>query len=449
MTLRRLTVAALLGIASVAPLAAQTPDAVDAAIRQRWEQLLSEEAQRVNKSLTGERLTASTDEKRAIYAAAVRRLFDEKLPVDNRPLVRDKVREHDRHYVSQLQTPATELKTAKSVDVRSTNPVTAGLSERSGFTELLALALTGQNFFNANDTAVTLNINALALFSLADSEVYSELFLYQQHSLARRFSGSVSFGAKVPEKVITGLSGLPDAEKVFDVFVWDVKLRLLGDRDPRSPAWYPLTLGRMSTDLVVITGMVPTEDAPLVGTLLNQVLGEWLTDLKRRIAHSLQLSFKTAGTHLTKENGRNKYTGELLFDMGLGQHADVTANLLYSVADDVRLGAAQEFQVKKWTVNASITTHFADNAIVSGRAVGWNSGFAVDMFQDKASLPISVDNTWKVFTTFEVPLSDAATIPLSVVYSNDPNALTKQKYVSGFLGINYDFSALGKLFKGN
>ena len=38
-------------------------------------------------------------------------------------------------------------------------------------------------------------------------------------------------------------------------------------------------------------------------------------------------------------------------------------------------------------------------------------------------------------------------IPFSVIYTNDSNALAKQKYMSGLVGFSYDFSALGNLFK--
>lgn len=44
-----------------------------------------------------------------------------------------------------------------------------------------------------------------------------------------------------------------------------------------------------------------------------------------------------------------------------------------------------------------------------------------------------------------IPIREAAKIPISVVYINDANALAKSKYVSGQVGISYDFSALKKL----
>lgn len=436
------------------PCVAQQKDA-DAVIGERWSAILKEVQGKRAAPAIAAAPEVQAAHKREVYREAVAKLSQDpalrRFAQPDLGLVTEQTRKEDRALIQELKTSNVENKTAKAVDNRSTNPVTLGVAERSGFTEFIALALSGQNFFNANETAVTLNLNALALFSLADADVFSELYRYQQHSTLRRISGSVTFGAKIPEKAITGLSGLPDAEKLFDVFAWDVKVRLLGDRDPRSPQWYPLTLGRAGLQNEInttVAGLVPVEDAAIIQEVLNEHLGAAVKALKRQIDRSMQLSFKTSGTHLTEEVGRNKYVGELLFDAGIGPKADVTANLLYSVTDDVRLGAESPFKVKQWTFNASLTTHFGENAIVKGRAIDWNSGVAVNLFQDKAALPITVENTWKLFTTLDIPVADAAKVPISVVYTNDPNALTKQKYASGFIGINYDFSALGKLFKG-
>lgn len=452
----RLTTISCALVATILPAALNAQQNVDEEIKARWIAALADAQKRVSAAPE----TASAEEKRAtrreMYKTAIEKLaLDDRLrrlEIADVSLVTEQTRAEDRELVKQLRTQNVENKAAKSVDSRSTNPITSGLAERSGFSDFIALALNSNGFLNANENAVTLNLNALALYSLADPEVYSELYRYQQHSGIRRLSGSITFGAKVPEKQITGISGLPDAEKLLDVFAWNVKVRLMGDRDARSQRWYPLTLGRGGLRVQIaalVPTLVPVEDAALVAELMQADLGGVVREIKSRIARSAQLSFKTSGTHLTKEEGKNKYSGELLLDAGLGPKADLTANLLYSVVDDVSLGAEKAFKVKKWTFNASLTTHFGENAIVNGRAVDWNTGFAVNVFQDKGALPIPVDNTWKLFTTFEIPVADAAKVPLSLVFSNDPNALTKQKYVSGFVGVNYDFSALGKLFKGN
>jgi hypothetical protein len=59
---------------------------------------------------------------------------------------------------------------------------------------------------------------------------------------------------------------------------------------------------------------------------------------------------------------------------------------------------------------------------------------------------VPASNTWKVFSTFAFPIRGGGRIPVSVIYSNDPNAVAKERFVSGLIGISYDFSALKQLF---
>ncbi len=432
---------------------AQTAE-LDAKIRERWTAIFSEVTKARGLTVADNQLSGTAEENVAAYREMVQRINRDPaliaLAFPDVSLVGEKVREEDRKYVDAMIQQHAETAVAKSVDSRSTNPSAASLTERSGFTELVALAMNGRNIISADDTAVSLNLSALALISLADPKVYSELYRYQQHSLLRRIGGTFVFGAKVPQKEITGLSGLPDFDELLDVFVWDVKVRVLGDRDPRSEKWYPLTLGRggLAVQLnPVVLGLVPTGDLAIVRDLLTEALGANVASIKQAIARSPQLTAKFSGTHLTEEEGKNKYSFGVLFDVGMGP-TNVTANVLYAITDDVRLGPAEIFEVKQWTVSGSMTTHLAADAIVRGRTVDWSVGALANLFRDTAQLPIPVDNTWRIFTTVDVPVGDAARIPVSVIYTNDPNALEKSKYVVGQIGISYDFSALKKLFTG-
>ena len=70
-------------------------------------------------------------------------------------------------------------------------------------------------------------------------------------------------GARVPEKEITGISNLPDFDKIVDALSWDVKARVLGDKDPRSARWSPLTLVR--TGLLVQKAALIVSLAPTAG----------------------------------------------------------------------------------------------------------------------------------------------------------------------------------------
>ena len=349
-----------------------------------------------------------------------------------------------------------ESRVPVSVNAPGSNPLTGGLAEKSGATSLASLAADLSNgFFNADSTAVSLNLSALALVALRDTTTYSSIYNYQRHGLARRFSGTVVFGSKVPEKEITGLSSLPDFDKLLDVFVWDVKVRVLGDRDPRSRRWLAESLYMTvpSSVLVSLLGNArntaqATQDAGIVVSALQSAAAKKHKVFVDRIARSPQASVLVSGTHLTKETGKNKYKFVGMYDQGIGR-SDLTANVQYARTDDVRLGADQLFQTKLWTLAGSVTSHFAPGVVAADRTIDLTVGFAAAIFANKAEIPtpVEVKDTWKLTTTLDFPIKGGGKIPFSVIYTNDPNALTKQKYVSGLVGFSYDFSALKELFK--
>jgi hypothetical protein len=452
---------ALVLLSAAAPAAARqlSRAEIDAAFDQRlrefWDRVLAEEARTAGLTITDRRLSGSREAKTAVYTKAL-----ERLRADNTLLEL-----FTPAYVRSLVDEQVESRVPTSVNATSTNPLTAGLPERSGSTSLLALAADLRSVATAlassNESAISLNLSALALVSLRNPALYSSIASYQQHSFARRLSGTFVFGAKIPESEITGFSGFPEFDRLLDTFGWDAKFRVWGDKDPRSSRWSDQTVRRAglraheAAVLVSQTGTTPRqgesiqqalEDIQIVQTLVSASLGQDLAALKSRIARSPQLSIKVAGTHLTREAGRNKYTFAGLFDVGVGP-VDITANAQYAITDDVRLGADQLFQTKIWTVSGGVTSHLAPNSIVRGRTIDWSVGGSFALFTDTDSLPVPVENIWKFFTAVVVPVGGGGRIPVSIVYTNDPNALTKERYVRGQIGLSYDFSALKQLFK--
>ncbi len=429
--------------------AAGQPLVSDETIRARWLTTIGAVAGPQGVTVQANGFQGTDEQKRDAYREAIGRLLQEPVRSTVDPaIIQQTVRAQDRRWIEALRASGTESRVPKEVDSRSTNPVTRGLTERSGLTDLVALALNGQNVVSSDATAISLNLNALALVSLADPDVYSELYRYQQHAFARRFGGTVTLGSKIPEKELTGVSSLPDFDTLVDAVGWDVKVRLIGDKDPRSAEWYPLTIGRgadLNSIAAVVSSLVPIGDALLVSGLFQDALSHWLTDLKQRIARSAQLTGKISGTHLRNDSGKNKYTAALLFDVGVGA-TDVTANGTYAVTNDVSLGVDRLFAVKRFDFSAQVTSHLAGGAFATGRTADWSLGSTGTFFVDKASVPVPLQNTWKIFSTFDVPVGKAAKIPFSIIYSNDPNALEKSKYLSGFVGISYDFAAIGQLF---
>ena len=459
MTCRRAVagfVVALAVLASATPANAQRASrseidaAVDARLAELWTRFLAEAARDAGLPVSDRRLTGARDAKVAVYTKVLDRLRDDA----------ELLALFTPAYVQALIDEQVESRVPISVNATSTNPMTSGLPERSGSTSLLALAADLASVASADKTAISLNVNPLALVTLKDSDLYSSIADYQRHSLARRFSGTVVFGAEIPESEITGFSGFPDFDRLLDTFGWDVKVRVWGDKDPRSARWSPTTvragglLTQKAAVLLSLVGATPRageppqqalEDAAIVQSLLAKQVGEGLAAIKSRIGKAPQLSVKAAGTHLTQEAGRNKYAFAALFDIGLGP-SDLTLNAQYALTDDIRLGVDQLFQTKIWTVSGGVTLHLVPNAIVAGRTLDWSVGGSLAMFTDTASLPVPVENTWKIFTSVEVPVKGGGRIPVSVIYTNDPNALTKEKFVRGLIGLSYDFSALQRLF---
>jgi len=438
-----------------APALAQQPSRaeieakVDALLKEKWDRALAATAQQLGLTLQEGRLSGTREQKVKAYTQVLDQVAQDKDLLTFVPQV------FSQAYVKELINQRVESRMPTSLNATSTNPATAGLAERSGSTSLAALVADFSNIVSADKTAVSINLSALAFVSLSDEKVYSELANYQRHDLARRLTGTLVVGAKIPEKEITGLSSLPDFDTLLDAMAWDVKFRVWGDKDPRSKRWYDLTVrdgGFLTQKSAVLLGLIggaapekAIEDLQIVRELLDGALGKAVSDMKTRIARSPQLSIKAAGTHLTKETGKNRYAFAALFDVGVGP-SDITANAQYAVTDDIRLGVDQVFKTKIWTLSGQITSHLAPDVIAPGRTVDWNVGASAALFQDAKSLPVKADNTWKVFTSFEFPIKAGGKIPVSIIYSNDPNAIGKQNYVRGQIGVSYDFSALTKLF---
>ena len=467
---------AILGVLIImrAPVAAQTPAAGTQTrpaelteaektnlLRKQWIEALQTVATKHGLKVDDIRLSEGQDDARKkAYAEALQALAKDPdmapfFAVDEN-LVREHVRETDRVWVERLIAAGAAQKEAKSVNATSTNPVAPKSAERSGFTDLVALALDSQNFLAADKSAVSLNLNALALVGL-NSETVSAQAAYRRYDALRRLGGTFTFGAKIPEGEITGLTGLPSAATILDVMAWDAKVRIVGDRDPRARRWYPEMLGwlgGLNEIAASLIEMLPAGEDRLVQQVIadqNSFLRQESARIREELVNSLQISIKVAGQHLTKEKGKNKYTIALLGDQGFGD-TDLTFNLLYSVVDDVSvddvtMGADGVFAVKTWSGAVGLNTLVAKNALVQGRATELSLNGKFDIPTDTAAAPIERKTVWNVVGSISLPWGDAAKIPVAVTFTNDPNNLKKEKFVTGYIGVSYDFGALKSLFK--
>lgn len=425
---------------------------VDEWVRSHWPLHLAKSAAEKRAQVIGATTVAGDDSlQESVYEAAIQAMAADP---DLLKLIEPAIPE----YVASFINERAESRAAVSTGGGNTSSLGQGLIEESGATSLAALAADLKSAVSADKTAVSVNLSALVFASLSDPRVYSDVTVYQRHDLLRRFSGTIVFGQQIPEKEITGLSGFPSADHLLDALSWDVKARIWGDKDVRSARWSSATvlaLGLVAQQMALLPSLVQVPVTSDRDAILHSVeilrrvserfLGKSLATTVERIGRSPQLSIKTSGTHLTNETGRNKLAVSALFDAGAGP-SDFTVNAQYSTTDDVSLGPSNLFKVKSWTLGAALTSHLAPGAIVEGRTLDWVIGLSGTAFTDTASIPMPVKNTWKAYSTLDFPIKGGGKVPLSIIYSDDPNALTKQKHVSGHVGISYDFGALKNLF---
>ncbi len=329
---------------------------------------------------------------------------------------------------------------ARSFEAAASNPASVDLVERAGLIDKVALAIGSTNLVSADETAVTLSLNAAALLSKGPED------------LLARLGGSMTFGAKIPESEITGFSGFPDLGRLFDVFVWDVKVTLIGNRNPLGRKWRPdrERLGRDGWIDAALLGVVPTDPTATGAQLANlqAVLAARgvarVEEVKEKISRSWLVSAKFAGQYLTEQTGKNKYSASLFLDGGLGA-ADLTANATYSVVQDDTEPGLTPFDLRTWAFAAGLTGSIMSGALIKDRSTEWSLAADVSVPADGAGVPVSRKTLWKTVLVFKFPFTKTAYLLVSVVYTNDPNALSKQKYVRGQIGIQYDFGSLKRL----
>lgn len=414
----------------------------------------------VQKEFAARLAAATTDaEKRTLYRQMFETLVrNESLqPRLTTAAYRDAIaQDSSRAYTGLVTAVGADLResaVSPSVNAPLSNPAANGLIERSGATELIALAADLKSLFASEGSAVTLNLNAIALFrgTTRNNINAGAQHLYSQHENWRRLTGSVTFGAKIAENDLTGIGSIPNPNELFDAITWDVKVRAIGDRDPRASKWYQLLVGRMGT-VTELTATVPTHaivpiaDTGVATDAANEVLADENRLAANQVANSLLVSVKTSGQHLTQEAGRNKYSVAVMVDRGFA-NVDFTANATFSSADAPEIAATDPFKTKDWQVSAALTGTVLKNALVNGRGAELSAAFSGIFPMDDDAVPLDRKNIFKLNTTLTLPFLDKAKIPLSFTYSNDPNNLEKEKYVTGQIGVSYDFGAIWSALK--
>jgi hypothetical protein len=381
---------------------------------------------------------------------------------------------------------------ARSNSSASTNPAATGLLERSGITDLIAIALDNFDFAGANEDAVTVSLNALALRAGGSDGVYSNPLEFQRHDFLRRLGGSFSFGARVPKAEITGFAGFPDANQLFDAVGWDIRIRIFGDRDPRARKWKELLEGVAvwTNRAALITGettrqMLQGGNAGIDGAFGGAIIAEvnrrgtdTLQNAQRRLQNSWQVTLKAAGQHIAEMQDASRYSVTLLADRGVGSGLDLTLNATYARSSEGPLEAAASGslslpvsgvsaqqdsirikRVENLEVNLGLTGTILDGALapdrgveisLTGRMAAPLAETLVRVMPDGSETAMAVDreSVYKASLSLKLPLFDSGSIPISVIYTNNRDSLIDQNVVEGRLGVSWDFGAITNALKG-
>lgn len=352
------------------------------------------------------------------------------------------LREVQLGLAAEAQENSSEL--ARSLEAAASNPGSLALAQRAGTVREVALALRNSGFLSADENAVTLNLNAASVFCrnrLNDCGW-------------DRLGGSVTFGSKIPEKDIVGFSGIPDPNHLLDVLVWDTTVRVWGDRRPDSAHWKAQRNAMAFHGWALARGVHTSMFPPTIATdrmaieakemedELNAVARRDYAALQRTIGRSVLVTVGFSGLHLTEEEGKNKYTGTLLIDKGLGDDVGFTFNASYSSVEDVLVAGAGPSTLKTFRMAVAFSGDFMKGVIVDNRSTEWSLAGRLAIPNDD----LERDEVFEVALDLRFPVSESAHVPVVVTYTNDPNSLSKQKFVRGQIGINYDFGALKKLF---
>jgi len=354
----------------------------------------------------------------------------------------------------------------RSSNSAANNPTSATLIESASFTEMISVALDRAGV-SSDQTAVTVNVNALALAAAGKGSVYTSPAEFRAASALRRLGGSVTFGSELPKEEIVGFSGIPDADELFEAVTWDVRYRILGDRDVRAREWDSLLSqaalsNQLNAQIIAVLGSLAVTD-PVVARLLpdilmalNGVAADTYDAVASELANSWVVTLKTFGQHMATGGEADRYGLSLLADKGdfvgpLDFVLNATVSRSFDDAEESTSEDTPRFdRLDNLDVAVSLGGAILRSAIVEGRSANLSlTGRALVPLGESTRMPVTITREWEwnVGATLELPLGDNASIPLSLVYTNDPNALEDQRYVEGRLGLSWDFGAIASALK--
>jgi hypothetical protein len=116
--------------------------------------------------------------------------------------------------------------------------------------------------------------------------------------------------------------------------------------------------------------------------------------------------------------------------------------------DDVSLSPGNVVTLDTWTAVVAINYSTWRDVLVRGRSAELSLNANVELpIGQEPLLPVERENVWRIVGAVALPWGDSAKIPISITLTSDPNSLTEEKFVTGHIGLTYDFGALKTFLK--
>jgi hypothetical protein len=319
---------------------------------------------------------------------------------------------------------------------------------------------------------VTVDLNMFAFKALRDSTLLVDQARYEKYATLRRFGGTLSLGGKGERFDRDGDGEVDDAleaEELNDIVTWEFRLRLFGSRDRRDPKNYhgffsavanyredkvldevTLTIGLKE----ILAGAQDYKDER--GCFDVESLKNYLSDYKKKNEDKIKSAQETmtdaeekirgyskgidrapiltlvlGGVERGDEFGPNKEMAALRFAWG-----DFQANLEHSRSDGL-MGAADP---ETWKLSAKYSALVWRELAGDGAELSLEGSY--ETFDNVPDAKHDTNST--VGLKLSIPLTEAISIPASVVWANHVDLLSDEDTIRGHVGFSLD---LGKLLK--
>jgi len=345
------------------------------------------------------------------------------------------------------------------------------LVDHASFPAVLGAALN-DGLVTTSDRSATVDLNLFAFEALAHPAYLSSQSEYQEHSTARKFGGSITFGGKGDKFDRNGDGKVDDplmANDLGDIIDYELRFRLSKSTDRRekynaedfneaiksadeeiSQRFHDFQVlnAKEITAMSDEIGCAPenqvkafldrsSQDLSNIGTAIvgaNRDLQTAVDTIDRRPVWSIV----AGGSERRQQFGPNSVKLGLRAELFKSKGHENTFNLDWS-RKQALLGM-REMKTLKGSFQHTYTWKKGSSVAPDGIDISASAAFEHTQNVPDTKHP----DTFKVNAKLEYPLTKAIKIPISISWANHTDLLTDEHDVRGHVGFTVDFSKLTK-----